>query len=84
MESECCVCHKVRRGSDWICRPVNGVSDEPISHGYCPRCARQALQELHADRFYASEAACGASPGYIENRHRPAGNWSQPRANTND
>jgi hypothetical protein len=46
--SICCVCKKIRNeDGDW--QPIESYiskhSDTVFSHGYCPECARKALEE---------------------------------------
>ena len=45
---QCCVCEKVREGSDWFVlgKPVD-PHETAISHGYCPTCADEAFGELY-------------------------------------
>ena len=47
MEIQCCMCHKIQRGADWVA-PGDGTSTKSVSHSYCPVCARQAFKEIRA------------------------------------
>ena len=49
----CCVCHRVRKGGEWIEEPV--PAGELPSHGYCPDCAAIARVELELMRLRQSQ-----------------------------
>ena len=44
MVTICCVCHRVHKGNEWVEEPVPG--GELPSHGYCPDCFKEAMQEI--------------------------------------
>lgn len=48
MQVQCCVCKKVRAGSQWVTPAAGSLKREPVSHGYCPACAAKAFAELDA------------------------------------
>lgn len=44
----CCICGRIRNSRGrWVKRELNtmNTSDLNISHGYCPRCAKQKFPE---------------------------------------
>jgi len=49
MVIQCCVCKKVRVDGHWT-RKVPEPLNEPVSHGYCPRCAEAAFAEIREIR----------------------------------
>lgn len=47
MVVQCCVCRRVRNENEWIVPEAAAVEQrDKISHGYCPRCAAQAFEEI--------------------------------------
>ena len=57
MRVQCCVCKKVRRGATWIRVTESTLSGARVSHGYCPKCAKQAFEELEKlDKLRSSPA----------------------------
>ena len=48
-QTQCCVCHRVRRGMRW----QRGARhpDVPVTHGYCPSCLRAELARLDASEL---------------------------------
>lgn len=44
MITQCCVCRKILVGGDWV-DPPNEIHGE-VSHGYCPLCSAEKLQEV--------------------------------------
>lgn len=42
---QCCVCHRVRDEGDWV-ESLAVLDQSKISHGYCPRCAAQAYEQV--------------------------------------
>lgn len=53
MQTICCVCHKTKTENRWVrSGPPRGKN---ISHGYCPRCYRQMLEELNT--YFANRAS---------------------------
>ena len=49
----CCVCHRIRKGTEWIEEAV--TAGELPSHGYCPDCAAIARVELELMRLRQSQ-----------------------------
>lgn len=43
---QCCVCKKIRTGSEWITQEKAEIAEELVSHGYCPKCADEAFKAV--------------------------------------
>jgi hypothetical protein len=48
--TQCCACQKIRQGTHWVEQSEVVLSDEPVSHGYCPACAKDAYQAIEVDQ----------------------------------
>ena len=48
MITQCCVCRKIRKGTQWDASKPEELLGHDISHGYCPVCALNALAEIYA------------------------------------
>ncbi len=48
MMIQCCVCGKIKDGGRWTMPDAFGADKATISHGYCPLCFNNALNEIHA------------------------------------
>jgi hypothetical protein len=59
MITQCCACKKVRKGDRWTSAVESLPMDARVSHGYCPECAKKAIQAV--EDHYASMATSGAS-----------------------
>lgn len=62
MQTVCCICHKTKTRSRWV-KPGQFPAQN-VSHGYCPRCFRQLMAEVHrhfahCNRQLAAETAGG-------------------------
>lgn len=44
MTTICCVCKKVKCSKGWEDLEIS--FDDPISHGYCPKCYRKWIGEI--------------------------------------
>lgn len=47
---QCCVCRKIRQADLWVEPDARSTEGEDVSHGYCPECGTEALEEFDADR----------------------------------
>jgi len=52
---KCCVCHKVRENEAWRSAEPAELTDQSVSHGYCPDCAEAAFREIRAMRYQRPE-----------------------------
>jgi hypothetical protein len=71
----CCVCGKVRLADGaWIPPSDAGGlhAEETLSHGYCPACARDIMQEYAAQREAFLRSGGGASPAPAPRRRPPS------------
>lgn len=52
MDVQCCVCKKLRHGSRWVPVADSQLDYDGISHGYCPKCAAKAFEEIRRQASY--------------------------------
>jgi hypothetical protein len=43
---KCCMCHRVQVGKHWMTEVPGLNRDALYSHGYCPSCYAEAIEEL--------------------------------------
>ena len=43
---QCCVCKRIRTGSEWIAHEKAELEEGLVSHGYCPVCAEEAFKAV--------------------------------------
>jgi hypothetical protein len=44
---QCCVCGRVRKDARWVrSAKAERHPHEAVSHGYCPRCAEKAFEDI--------------------------------------
>ncbi len=48
MTIQCCVCGKIKDDGRWAMPGAFAADKATISHGYCPICFSNALNEIHA------------------------------------
>jgi hypothetical protein len=65
MQVQCCVCQRVRTPEGWTEPESPKALREHVSHGYCPRCAAKALEEIR--HFHAPATTNGLRPGMVAN-----------------
>lgn len=54
MTIQCCVCHKIRDEHGWKAAPAAASSDSSAtSHGYCPKCLKEAYKQIRTGRYRA-------------------------------
>lgn len=46
MQTICCICHKTKTENRWV--RSTAPQSKQVSHGYCPRCYRQMLEQLNS------------------------------------
>jgi hypothetical protein len=56
MVVQCCVCQKVREGSEWVAVEEPYLATRRISHSYCPICKKASLDAIYEQRAYRKEA----------------------------
>jgi len=43
---KCCICHRVQIEKRWLTELPGRSRDRIYSHGYCPSCYQEAIEEL--------------------------------------
>ncbi|MEW6593585.1 MAG: hypothetical protein AB1413_01815 [Thermodesulfobacteriota bacterium] len=46
MQTICCICHRTKSDNRWI-RSAQSRAKK-VSHGYCPSCYRQLMEQVHS------------------------------------
>ncbi len=46
MITQCCLCKKIQKGPLWLDPVPTDWVDDNVSHGYCPDCAEEVMDEI--------------------------------------
>ncbi len=57
MVIQCCVCGRMRADGRWVKKDDHSHAGQDVSHGYCPKCAHKAFNEIRM--LHAKAAVAG-------------------------